>query len=215
MDDGFQHRRLARDLDIVTIDATRPFGYDKIFPAGLLREPVTSLKRADAIVITRCDTTNESELNKLEEKLQAINPKMIISRSIHAPVKVITINNKETNLQQLKDKRILAFCGIGNPDAFLLAVKNLGCELAGSKIYNDHHNYTDNDLTDICKQAKHVKADFILTTQKDWTKISRLNATKKDLTFAYIAIEIKFLTGEDKLRSLIQNKLAGKISLVV
>ena len=112
----------------------------------------------------------------------------------------------------LKNKRIFAFCGIGNPDAFLNTIKKLDCEITGSKIYNDHHNYNDSDLTEICKLAKHVKAEIILTTQKDWTKISILNTTKKDLTFAYIAIEIKFLTGEDKLRSLIQDELAGKIS---
>ncbi len=211
MDDGFQHRRLSRDLDIVTIDATRPFGYDKIFPAGLLREPISSLKRADAIVITRCDTTNESELNKLEEKLQTINPKMIISRSIHAPVHAITINNKEISLQQLKDKRIFAFCGIGNPEAFLYTIKKLGCDIAGSRIYNDHHNYTNDDLSDIYRQAKHLNAEIILTTQKDWTKISVLNTTKNGLIFAYIAIEIKLLTGEDKLRNLIHDTLAGKI----
>jgi tetraacyldisaccharide 4'-kinase len=212
MDDGFQHRRLVRDLDIVTIDATRPFGYGKIVPAGLLREPISSLKRADAIVITRCDTTSEPELNKLEEKLQEVNPEMIISRSIHAPAHVITINNKEINLQQLKSKKVFAFCGIGNPDAFLHTIRNLDCDITGSKIYNDHHNYTNKDLSEIYKQARLSKAEFILTTQKDWTKISLLNTTENDLTLAYIAIEFKFLTGEDKLRNLIQNKLAGKIS---
>ena len=212
MDDGFQHRRLARDLDIVTIDATGPFGYGKIFPAGLLREPISSLKRADAVVITRCDTTNESELNKLEQKLHTINPGMIISRSIHAPIHVINIDNEEINLQQLKDKRIFAFCGIGNPDAFLHTIRNLGGDIAGSKKYNDHHNYTNDDLAEIYKQARLSKAEFILTTQKDWTKISILNTTKNELTLAYIAIEFKFLTGEDKLRNLIQDKLAGKIN---
>lgn len=212
MDDGFQHRRLARDLDIITIDATRPFGYGKIFPAGLLREPISSLKRADAVVITRCDNTNESELNKIEDKLHTINPEMIISRSIHAPVRAININNEEISLQQLKDKKIFAFCGIGNPKAFLHTIRNLGCDITGSKIYNDHHDYTNDDLSDICKEAKHLKSEIILTTQKDWTKISILNTTKNDLTLAYIAIELKFITGEDKLRNLIKNKLKGKIT---
>lgn len=212
MDDGFQHRRLARDVDIITIDATRPLGYNKIVPAGLLREPTSSLKRADAVVITRCDTTNESKLNKLEEKLQTINPKIIISRSIHAPVHAININNEEINLQELKGKKIFAFCGIGNPDAFLHTIRNLGGEIAGTKIYNDHYNYTNDDLSDICKQAKYSKAEIILTTQKDWTKISILNTTEKNATLAYIAIKFKFITGEEKLRNLIQDKLTGKIN---
>jgi len=211
MDDGFQHRRLGRDLDIVTIDATRPFGYGKMLPAGLLREPLVSLKRANAVVITRCDQTTEAELTQIEEKLQQVNPNMIIARSIHTAVYAKSTDNKEISLEELKDKKIFAFCGIGNPEAFLNTIKALGPELAGSKVYNDHHHYTDDCLADICKQAAHLKADLILTTQKDWTKINRLATAKKDIPLAYLAVEIKFLAGQDKLRGLIENALASKI----
>ncbi len=211
MDDGFQHRRLGRDLDIVTIDATRPFGYGKMLPAGLLREPLVSLKRANAAVITRCDQTTEAKLTQIEEKLQQVNPNMTIARSIHAAVCVKSTNDKEISLEQLKDKKIFAFCGIGNPEAFLNTIKALGPELVGSKVYNDHHHYSDDCLADICRQAAHLKADLILTTQKDWTKITRLAPAKRDIPLTYLAIEIKFLAGEDKLTGLIENALAGKI----
>ena len=124
MDDGFQHRRLARDLDIVTVDGTEPFGpTGKMLPAGLLREPVSALKRADAVVITRCDQVSETELAKLEERLRQINPDMIIARSMHNPVCVKSMDEKEMSIEQLKDKRIFAFCGIGNPDAFLNTIR--------------------------------------------------------------------------------------------
>ena len=217
MDDGFQHRRLARGLDIVTIDATQPFGYDKIFPAGLLREPVASLKRADAVVITRCDQIPENELDKLEKQLRAINPDMLITRSIHAPVSAQTIGDKQINLDQLKGRKIFAFCGIGNPEAFLNTIKTLGAELVGSKIYDDHYHYTNACLADIYEQAEHLGADLVLTTQKDWTKTisnlkSQISDSKFVLPFAYLEIEIKFLAGEDKLTNLIENTLAGKIS---
>ena len=211
MDDGFQHRRLGRDLDIVTIDATRPFGYGRILPAGLLREPLASLKRANAVVITRCDQTTEAELTQIEEKLQQVNPNMVIARSIHAAVCAKSTNDKEISLEELKNKKIFAFCGIGNPAAFLNTIKALGPELAGSKVYNDHHHYTNDCLADICRQAAHLKADLILTTQKDWTKITRLPPAKKDIPLAYLAIEIKFLAGQDKLTGLIKNALASKI----
>ncbi len=211
MDDGFQHRRLARDLDIVTIDATRPFGYGKMLPAGLLREPVASLKRADAIVITRCDQIAETELSEIEKALQIINPNVIIARSIHAPTFVKSTGNKEISIEHLKDKKIFAFCGIGNPGAFLNTIKTIGPEVVGSKVYNDHHHYTDSCLADIYEQAGGLKADLILTTQKDWTKISQLASAKKDILLAYIGIEIKFLAGEDKLRGLIEKTLAGKM----
>ena len=212
MDDGFQHRRLVRDLDIITIDGTQPFGYGKMLPAGLLREPVSSLKRASAVVITRCDQITETELSRIEKKLEAINPNMIIARSIHAPAYVKTTDNQEISLDHLKGKKIFDFCGIGNPDSFLNTIKSLSCDLVGSKVYNDHHHYTDKCLADIYEQAECLKTDLILTTQKDWTKIKRMALVKKDIPLAYIGIEIKFLAGEDKLRGLIEKTLAGKIS---
>jgi tetraacyldisaccharide 4'-kinase len=172
MDDGFQHRRLGRDLDIVTIDATVPFGYGKLLPAGLLREPVGALKRADAVVITRCDQVDKAELTQLEGKLRQINPEMVVARSVHAPVCAKSINNREINLGELKGKKIFAFCGIGNPDAFFNTVGGLGAELAGSKAFDDHYHYTNECFADIYEQAKRLNADLILTTQKDWVSFS-------------------------------------------
>jgi len=212
MDDGFQHRRLARDLDIVTIDATCPFGYDKMLPAGLLREPVAALKRADAVVITRCDQAGEGKLAELEKKLWYLNPNMTIARSIHKPVYAKPIDGSQISIDELKDKRALAFCGIGNPDAFFNTINGLGCDIVSSKIYDDHHQYTDDCLAGIYEQAGHLKADLILTTQKDWAKITQLAPVKKDIPLAYLAIELKFISGEDKITRLIEDALAGKIT---
>ena len=211
MDDGFQHRRLARDLDIVAIDALLPFGYDKILPAGLLREPVSSIKRADAVVITRCDQVIENELSKLEEKLRLINPNMVIAQSVHAPAYIRSIDDKEIDIEELKGKKVYAFCGIGNPESFLRTVKTLGAEIVGSKIFNDHYHYSEACIADIFEQAEKLKADLILTTQKDQNKINRAASPKTEIPLAYIAIEIKFLSGEDKLRGLIEKTLAGKM----
>ena len=211
MDDGFQHRRLARDLDIITIDATLPFGHNKILPAGLLRESVSSLKRADAVVITRCDQVTENELGSIEKKLGSFNPDIIIAKSIHAPTYIKSMENKEICIETLKDKKIYAFCGIGNPNSFLSTIKAVGAEIVGSKIFNDHHNYTEACISDIIKQAKLTKADLILTTQKDQNKINQKISPKPEIPIAYIAIEIKFLAEEDKLRGLIEKTLASKM----
>jgi tetraacyldisaccharide 4'-kinase len=211
MDDGFQYRRLARNLDIVTIDATLPFGYDKLLPAGLLREPVSALKRTDAVVITRCDQVADIELHRLEEKLRSVNPHMVIAKSIHAPLCAKSHDNKDIAIQQLEGKKIFAFCGIGNPDAFSNTIQHLGSNLVGLKVYNDHYHYTNSDIADISNQAGHSNADLILTTQKDWSKILQLTKVKEDIPFAYLAIKLKFLAGEDKLIQLIEDALAGKI----
>ena len=233
MDDGFQHRRLARDLDIVAVDATQPFGYGKLLPAGLLREPVSSLRRAQAVVITRCNQVADAEVGELEEKLRTINPQMLIARSIHSPVcveypevSVIPANagiqkdsekmdsclRRHDSIEQLRGKKVFAFCGIGNPDAFLGTIKALGCKLAGSRVYDDHYDYTQRSLADIYEQAEDLGANLILTTQKDWTRIARLAGGRPDVPLAYLAVEIKFLAGQDRLTSLIEKTLAGKIS---
>ena len=237
MDDGFQHRRLARNLDIIAIDATQPFGYGKLLPAGLLREPVSSLRRASAVVITRSDQTDKTRLNEIEQKLRAINPDMVIAKSIHAAVSIQypepsvipakagiqkdskTIDSclrRNDNIEQLKRKKIFAFCGIGNPDAFLNTIKNLGAELVGSKVFDDHYHYTDACITEISEQAEKLGADLILTTQKDWTKVISnsefpISESKSSLPFAYLAVEIRFLAGEDKLTTLINDTLKCKI----
>jgi tetraacyldisaccharide 4'-kinase len=213
MDDGFQHRRLGRDLDIVAIDSTVPFGYGKLLPAGLLREPVSALKRADAAVITRSDQVDKSELIQIEEKLNQINPEIVIARSVHAPVCAKSIDNREINLEALEGKKIFAFCGIGNPNAFLSTVKGLGAELAGSKVFDDHYHYTDDCLADIYEQAKGLKAELILTTQKDWVSFSpsAMPNSSEGVNFAYLEIELHFISGEDKITRLINNALAGRI----
>ena len=213
MDDGFQHRRLARDLDIVTIDGTVPFGYGRLLPAGLLREPVNSLKRADAVVITRCDQIEEKELVQLEDELKQINPDMVIARSVHAPVYAKSTDDRETSLEELEGKRIFAFCGIGNPEASLSTVKGLGAKLVGSRIFDDHYHYTDDCIADIYDRAQHLDADLILTTQKDWISISSLAIThsSEDINVAFLAIELRFTNGEEKITQLIKNALAGRI----
>lgn len=227
MDDGFQHRRLARDFDIITIDATRPFGYGKLMPAGLLREPVNSLKRADVIVITRSDQVTGEGLVDLEKKLLSINNNMIIVKAIHSPVCTKTADNKEINIKELKNKKIFAFCGIGNPDAFLNTIKDFGANPAGAKVYDDHYHYANKDIADICKKAMNLKADLILTTQKDWSKIIgnfRFRQTdggqvsisdfQSPIPFAYLAVELKIISGEDRITSLIKDCLTGKIHLL-
>ena len=212
MDDGFQHRRLHRDLDILTIDAMCPFGYGRMLPAGLLREPVISLRRADAVVITRCDQISESKLSQIEKKLQLINPDMLIARSIHSAVCAKSIDNKQISPEELKNKKIFAFCGIGNPDAFLGTVKGLSCNLVGSKIYDDHYHYTSNDIAEVYEEAGRSRADLILTTQKDWFSTQyAIRNTQYEIPFAYLEIELKFIDREDKITKLIEDTLAVKI----
>lgn len=223
LDDGFQHRRLARDIDIVTIDATQPFGHRKLLPAGLLREPLSALKRAHAVVITRANQASQSQLTQLLARLKDINPDMTIATAVHEPVCANSMHEKQIELKQMEYKKVFAFCGIGNPDAFFSTIEELKINIVGSTVYNDHHPYTTEDISDIYTQARKLDVDMILSTQKDWTKTILLIPPKapnlpeaepseqKDITFAYLQIELRFNTEEDKITRLIDSTLKGKI----
>jgi tetraacyldisaccharide 4'-kinase len=209
MDDGFQHRRLHRVLDIVTIDATLPFGYNKILPAGLLREPLKSLKRANAAVLTRCDSAAKDDLAKLKQTIGQINPKLVIAETIHEPICART--KDKIALAELSGKKVFAFCGIANPDAFLATLDRLKVSVAGIKIYDDHHNYTAADFNDILRDSEQAQAEMMLTTEKDYAKIVRFSAGKSGSVLAYLAIKIQFLSAEEQLTQLIELSLSGKI----
>jgi tetraacyldisaccharide 4'-kinase len=211
MDDGFQHRRLHRDIDIVTIDAMQPFGYGKILPAGLLRESLSALKRAQTAIITRCDLVSRNNLVEVTAVVSRINPNLIIAQTIHCPSYIIS-GEKQIALDELKGKKIFAFCGIANPSAFMATAGVVGANIVGSKVYDDHHNYTAEDLNDIYHDAAKSGAQMILTTEKDYNKISQPASGERDVVMAYLAVRLQFVEGQDRIRELIERSLAGKIS---
>jgi tetraacyldisaccharide 4'-kinase len=210
MDDGFQHRRLARDLDIVTVDATAPFGHGRVLPAGLLREPLCALKRAHAVVLTRSDQVSDSVLQHIEDSVRKINPDLVLARAQHAPHSVRLLNQTPVPCDSLAGKRVFAFCGIGNPQAFLTTLSQLGAELVGSQIYDDHYHCTQADLEYLYDQAFRAQAQYLLTTEKNFADIRAL-AISAELPLGYLEIKLQFTQGRDKLCSLIERLLAGKI----
>lgn len=212
MDDGFQHRRLARDLDIVAIDGTLPFGYGRVLPAGLLREPVAGLRRAHAVVLTRCDQASEDVLSHIEQEIRRINRNLVVARSIHAPVGVRTAEGTEIPLDQMRGKRVFAFCGIGNPQAFFRTIERLGATVAGSRVFDDHYRYTADDLNAVRSQARKQQASVVLTTQKDWTKIVRSGPPRGDPPLAYLVIDLRITAGEEMLTALIDRVLDGRMA---
>ncbi|MFH1615160.1 MAG: tetraacyldisaccharide 4'-kinase [Planctomycetota bacterium] len=206
MDDGFQHRRLRRNLDIVTIDATCPFGFGYLLPRGLLREPAESLKRAHAVIITRCDQTSPARLDQLERRIKHLNPDTAIARSVHAPISVKMLRG-EYSIEQLREKKIYAFCGVGNPDSFFAGLRKLKLDIVGSRVYNDHYQYRDADIRDILEEALYLGADLTLTTQKDWVKTALLATKQREITLAYVKVKLEFIAGEDKIIEMIDATL--------
>jgi tetraacyldisaccharide 4'-kinase len=209
LDDGFQHRRLARDVNIITIDATSPFGYGRLLPAGLLREPIGALRRADAVVITRCDQVSEKQLAQIAGQVRRIHPQAIISTAIHAPINATTFQGTEIGLEELRGKKVYAFCGLGNPEAFLDTIRRIGCILVETRSFDDHCGYTSDCLGRIRQRARERSVDYIVTTQKDWTKIARLTPAENGPPIACLVVELEFVTGAQQLTALIDRVLDG------
>ena len=210
MDDGFQHRRLARDLDIIAIDATEPFGYGRLLPAGLLREPVKSLSRADAVVITRYNQTAPERIDEIENTINAIKPDMPIAKAIHKPVCLRMKKGTELPVEEIAGKKVLAFCGIGNPEAFYSTLRQIGAIVVDTKTFNDHYFYTADDVSQICDAGRLLEVDMIISTQKDWVKTTLFSHEKYDGIFACLIVELEFIDKGDKIISLIE-KTTGNI----
>jgi tetraacyldisaccharide 4'-kinase len=171
LDDGFQHRRLARDLDVVLLDALEPFGLGKIFPRGLLREPVGSLRRAGVVVLSRADLVDESTQRAIRAEAERRSGPLRWVLARHAPLDLIDSRGQSTPLANLPGRKVAAFCGIGNPEGFRRTLEGLGLDVVGFRAFPDHHPYTASDVADLAGWVRSLGADLALTTQKDSVKL--------------------------------------------
>lgn len=175
LDDGFQYRRLKRDLDIVVIDARNPFGYNQILPRGLLREPVQALARADVVVISKIDESRNTTLLEVRNILEKYVKGERIFSARHCPVRSYVIDSKkkrEVGLSALKAKKVIAFCGIGSPESFRRSVESVGCEVAGFRSFPDHYAYGKEAIEELREAAEKCGAEILITTQKDAVKLA-------------------------------------------
>jgi tetraacyldisaccharide 4'-kinase len=165
LDDAFQHRRAKRDLDIVCVDATDPFGKDRVLPAGRLREPAANLSRADAIVVTRSDGPPWLDAETLTAELRRRHP--------DSPVFKAQYKLKNANRLDLKDAFV--FCGIGRPDNFFSMMKRAGVDYPdNSHKFPDHHRYRQSDIDLIVSKARSRGCTVLMTTMKDAVKLTDL-----------------------------------------
>jgi len=163
LDDGFQHRRLARELDILVLDSGNPFGNGRLLPAGGLREPLRSLSRAGVVVITR---VREKQLpREIERALRQFNPLAPIVHSRHKPVGFVNRRGDPVTAPS----RAVIFCGIGNPGQFRRDIESLGIEVVAFRDFPDHHRYSARDLGDLQRLAD--DGAVLLTTEKDLVRL--------------------------------------------
>ena len=172
LDDGFQHRALHRDLDLVLIDAVDPWGFDRLLPRGLLRERVNQLRRADIVFLTRCDSVRESQISKALKRIRRVTDAPVI-RTAFEPSGLINCNGDRAAIEDVKQKQIAAFCGIGNPEGFFRTLNRVDCPVSRGafRAFQDHQEYGASELDDIYRMAERCEAEVLLTTAKDLVKI--------------------------------------------
>jgi tetraacyldisaccharide 4'-kinase len=171
LDDGFQHYALQRDLDIVLLDASNPFGSGSLFPRGILREPLRALRRADAIVLTRVEMAGETlpvlcHQTRRWNKQQPIYSLTTVVEALHCQG-----TNSAVDPVALRQCRVVAFVGIGNPQAFVTTLTRLGAEITALLVFPDHHPYTPEDWQTIVATADKQQAIYLVTTEKDAVRL--------------------------------------------
>ena len=179
LDDGFQHRRLARDLDIVLVDATRPPDRDALLPLGFLREPLSALSRADAVLITRGELVSPDSLARIGARLRGALPdaaSVSVAREAWGRIDVVAGEGRGDTLDPdgLRGRRFFVCCGIGNPAAFIEFAGRRGVDVVGREVLPDHARYSAGLAGRVRDRAVSCGADGVLTTGKDWVKLARV-----------------------------------------
>lgn len=216
MDDGFQHRALGRDLDIVVVDATAPFGFGNLLPLGLLREPVKNISRADFVVLSRCDQVSQEEISRTQAQIKRYCPNLPIAKTKVQPATWMQYDGQERDLSDFAQSTttdstsVFVCCAIGNPDSFLETVSSTGVTVVGHTFYPDHHLYSRADIEVIAAAAAQSGASAIVCTHKDLVKIG-VNQFKGLPIYALVA-EIIFSEGEPELLAALKSALGDVAS---
>lgn len=203
LDDGFQHRRLNRTLDIVLVDATDSKTAERLLPAGLRREPLRSLRRASFIIVTRANAIPEADLNKLKSRIGRYIAADRIATATHQPRNLLQYPDEKRSLETLRGKKVLAFCGIGNPAAFFESLRAIGAELVDQKSWPDHHAYSAEDIQWLISWCNDQRDAILICTVKDWVKIQEPSLGGRDLLA--VEIELTFLSGQPAFESLLES----------
>ncbi|HEX8163849.1 MAG TPA: tetraacyldisaccharide 4'-kinase [Pyrinomonadaceae bacterium] len=206
LDDGFQHLRLARDLNVATLDATDPWGGGRLLPAGLLREPVAGLARADCVVITRAELSEDVGGLRAEAARLGGGRPVFAARTRTTGFKLVAGGARAGQVERAgMPREVAAFCGIGNPRAFFANLAREGFELRHARAFADHHAYAQRDVDALVRDARESRAEVLLTTAKDAVKLRGLR-----FELPCYEVEIEFeIDDEGSLTELVRRALAA------
>jgi tetraacyldisaccharide 4'-kinase len=202
LDDGFQHRRIHRDLDIVLIDAIEPFGYQHLLPRGLLREPLSSLRRAHVIALSRADLVSAEERSCIQREVGRHAPRSTWVEIAHCPRSLLSWPDRTQSLDFLDGQRVAAFCGIGNPEGFRRTLAGCGLKVVAFREFPDHHPYDQEDIEELASWLQRCEASAGICTHKDLVKILAERLGSCPLSALFVHIEV--LTGLAELEAHLQ-----------
>ena len=195
LDDGFQHRRLARDLDLVLLDARDPFGGGALLPSGRLREPVAAVARAGLVVLTRRDRVRDAA--SVRQALVALGAPEI-AECDHQPIGLVALESGAMEpAARVAGRRVFGFCGIGDPTSLAETLSGLGAEVVATRTFRDHHRYRPEDLEEVARAAARSGAQLVVTTEKDAVRLEGL-APPRGLDLRVLRIGLGFRSGQDR-----------------
>jgi tetraacyldisaccharide 4'-kinase len=202
LDDGFQHRQLARNLDIVLLDALAPFGYEHLLPRGLLREPISGLARAQVVALSRSDAINEAARMALEKHVRRLAPEAAWVELVQRPTGFVSASGEQVSIEELRGSPVAAFCGIGNPAAFRQTLSQCGVEVRDLLELPDHCLYRERELRHVAAWLRRYgSAQAVICTRKDLVKIPQEEIANKRLLA--LEIEVEIVQGLEGLESLL------------
>jgi tetraacyldisaccharide 4'-kinase len=204
LDDGFQHRRIARQSDIVVIDATRPPHRDRLLPAGWLREPIESVRRATAVVITHVSRVGAADVADIKREVVAAGGPGVVADCDHLWTDVaVSAAGGETvhDTSWLAGKRVVAVCAIGNPTSFLDNLRGVGASIHAELVLPDHDPFAPQTLSRLLAEAGAAGVHAVVCTEKDWSKLSRVRPELWPCPVARPRLGLRFLGGESELKA--------------
>ncbi len=199
LDDGFQHLQIYRSFNIVLFDATMPLNLYKVAPLGYLREGLSALKDADAIVISRADMVTEEKIAKLLTTIsEHFHHKPILALTRYEPLGVFDVHDKYIlSISELKGLRAIAVTAIASPDSFYKYLDNFGVDITEKVSFSDHYFFTPEDVNELLIKASQQSA-IILCSEKDMVKMKRVSLDSRIL---FTKVKVEFINGEKELRT--------------
>ena len=198
LDDGFQHWKMMRDFEIVTINALNPFGNGKLFPRGILREPREALRRAGGVVLTHVNLVEAEHLSKLRDQIRKLTPQSFLAESYLEPLFFYRARKRiRVSIQQLANRRVATFSAVGSPRSFQLLLKAVGIKPIRNFEFCDHHAFSQKELEEIRQVSEKGEVDDIITTEKDFYRTPE--EITKILDPLVLAARLRISTGEEVL----------------